>query len=298
MSSKSLGTLFIAIAAIFWATDALFRAPLAQVVSPVFIVLFEHLIGVIALLLWNLLLNRKKLRGYPFKSWLALFLIGAGGSALATVLFTASFRYINPSVAILIQKLQPILVIVLAFSFLREKPRRNFWGWALLALASAIVVGVPHFDFSLNTDSKGVMYALVAASLWAASTVAGKSVSGTLPPSVIAFWRYAFGLLTLLGLFGLAVSAGESIPFSVLHQGRILRALLYIAAIPGIAGLVFYYSGLKRASAISATFTELLFPVSAVVLNWVFLGASLSIVQILAGVVLLFSVSRISLAVN
>ena len=41
------------------------------------------------------------------RRWLAVAFCGAGGSALATILFTASFHYVNPSVTILLQKLQP-----------------------------------------------------------------------------------------------------------------------------------------------------------------------------------------------
>ena len=32
---------------------------------------------------------------------------------------------------------------------------------------------------------------------WGASTVAGKSVSSTLSPVIVTYWRYFFGLLAL-----------------------------------------------------------------------------------------------------
>ena len=300
MNSSLVGTLLIAIAATLWATDSLFRVPAVQSVHPTFIVLFEHVIGVIVLLTWTCLRDRKRLLGHSFKSWISLFFIGFGGSAFATVLFTASFLYINPSVAILIQKLQPIVVILLAFLFLGEKPKASFWGWALVAIAAALVVSFPGLDFhflalmihgGIDLHSQGVIYALLAAVLWGAATVVGKSVSSNLAPVIVTFWRYFFGLIALLLLFYIG---GESIPVAALHQTSTLRPLIYIAFFPGLTALLFYYSGLRRASAITATFTELLYPVSAVVLNWVFLGASLNIVQILGGIVLLYSVFQIS----
>ena len=297
MNSNLVGTLLIGIAATLWATDSLFRAPVVQTVHPTFIVLFEHVIGTLILLVWTLLKERKSLLGHSFKSWLSLFFIGFGGSAIATVLFTASFRYINPSIAILIQKLQPIVVILLAFLFLGEKPKQSFWGWAVLSIIAALVVSFPSLNFHFLTQgidlhSQGVIYALLAAAIWGAATVAGKSVSSAMSPAVVTFWRYSFGLGALLMLF---VVSGDSIPMGSLHQPSTLKALIYIAFFPGLTALLFYYSGLKRASAISATFTELLYPVSAVILNWVFLGAGLNIVQILGGLVLLYSVSQISL---
>jgi uncharacterized membrane protein len=144
----------------------------------------------------------------------------------------------------------------------------------------------------IDLHSQGVIYALLAAVLWGAATVVGKSVSSALSPTIVTFWRYSFGLSALLALFWVS---GDSIPMVALHQPSTLKALTYIAFFPGLTALLFYYSGLKRATAISATFTELLYPVSAVILNWVFLGASLNIVQILGGLVLLYSVSQISL---
>jgi drug/metabolite transporter (DMT)-like permease len=296
VNSSLVGTLLIAIAATLWATDSLFRVPAVQSVHPTFIVLFEHVIGVIVLLTWTCLRDRKRLLGHSFKSWLSLFFIGFGGSAFATVLFTASFLYINPSVAILIQKLQPIVVVLLAFLFLGEKPKTSFWGWALVAIVAALVVSFPGLDFhflthGIDLHSQGVIYALLAAVLWGAATVVGKSVSSNLAPVIVTFWRYFFGLIALLLLFYVG---GESIPVAALHQTSTLRPLIYIAFFPGLTALLFYYSGLRRASAITATFTELLYPVSAVVLNWLFLGASLNIVQILGGIALLYSVFQIS----
>jgi drug/metabolite transporter (DMT)-like permease len=299
MSSRRLGTLLIAIAASLWATDSLFRAPTSLVLNPVLIVLFEHVFGTIALLVWVFLRYRAQMTGYSPKTWLAFLVIGAGGSAIATVLFTASFKYGNPSVTILLQKLQPLMVVIFASVFLGEKPSRGFWKWGALALAAAIGVSFPDFNFNfLRGDlshSKGVSYALIAALIWALSTVAGKSLPSSLPNVIPTFWRYAFGLVTLLVL---AVFTEMTIPLSVLHYGPILRALVYITLFPGIIALLFYYSGLKRATAISATFTELIFPIAAVLLNWIFLGSALNTVQLISGAILLFAIAQVSIALK
>jgi drug/metabolite transporter (DMT)-like permease len=89
-----------------------------------------------------------------------------------------------------------------------------------------------------------------------------------------------------------------TIPLSVLHYGPILRALVYITLFPGIIALLFYYSGLKRATAISATFTELIFPIAAVLLNWIFLGSALNTVQLISGAILLFAIAQVSIALK
>lgn len=292
----SAGPLLVAAAAALWATDALFRAPTAKAIDPIFIVLFEHAVGTLILGIWAFFRNREQLTALQGKSWFSLLLVGAGGSALATVLFTASFQHINPSIAILLQKLQPVLVVVFAFIFLREIPSKKFWGWALVALAAAIVVSFPNFDFSflsrgIDWQSEGVIYAGSAAALWALSTVAGKSVVNQAPPIVVTFWRYLFGLSALSVLVWVA---GDPLPTQQIQNPEILHSLLYMAFMPGILALVCYYNGLSRTTATTASFIELLFPIAAVVLNWFFLHATLVPVQMLAGLILLYAVAQIS----
>lgn len=298
-SSKSIaGPLLIGLSGAIWATDALFRVPTVKVVDPTFIVLFEHVIGVVLLGIWALLRHRDQMRGFSVLTWFWLFLIGAGGSAVATVLFTSSFAdpLTNPSVPILLQKLQSVMVVVLAFIFLRETPSKGFWGWALVALIAALVMSFPKFNFGflsegINWHSHGVIYALTAAGLWALSTVAGKAALNHVPPAVVTFWRYFFGMITLAVLF---VVSGQSFPIHELQDPTISHALLYMALMPGILALVCYYNGLSRTSATTATFVELLYPIGAVTLNWTILHQPLVPVQMLAGVILLYAVARIS----
>ncbi len=294
--AKATGPLLIGLAGVLWATDALFRVPTVKVLDPTFIVFIEHLIGVILLGVWVFFRNRDQLRGFSATTWISLFLIGAGGSAFATVLFTASFALVNPSIPILLQKLQSVMVVIFAFIFLREIPSKGFWGWALVALAAALVMSFPDFRFGfvsqgIDWHSQGVIYALSAAGLWALSTVAGKAALNHVPPAVVTFWRYFFGMITLAVIF---FASGQSLPLQQIQEPTIARALLYMSIGPGILALVFYYNGLIRTSATTASFIELLYPVGAVILNWTLLHQPLVPVQILAGIILLYAVARIS----
>src|SRR5919106_4885329 len=96
-----------------WGTDGLLRVPLLEVASPSQIVLLEHLV----LLLYSVpavVLGWRFFRGFGVAQWVALLVIGWGGSALATLLFTKAFTVGNPTVVILLQKTQPLFAIALA----------------------------------------------------------------------------------------------------------------------------------------------------------------------------------------
>lgn len=293
-----LSPILIAIAAILWATDAPFRLPAVQALDPILVVLFEHCIGLGALSLWAFFKKRPEVLRLQTSDWIGAILVGGGGSALATVFFTASFRYINPSLTILLQKLQPILVILLASLLLKEKPKKGFFLWTVLALSSAAVLSFPDLNFSFLKDgidlhSRGVFYAMGAATLWAIATISGKFLLRKNAPGTVTFWRYAFGFATLIGLTLLSNSPLTPL-LSSFSSTPILKALLYISLVPGLLSMVAYYAGLLKTPASTATLIELLYPVSAVVINTLVLHQPLNLVQLAAGTLLLVSVLKIS----
>ena len=88
----------VALGAMLWGTDTLFRIPLLHHLSPnplvqsTQLVLMEHVILVVCTvpLLW---LARDQIRRLNRRQWAAIAAIGVGASGLATVLFTLSFGY-------------------------------------------------------------------------------------------------------------------------------------------------------------------------------------------------------------
>lgn len=302
VAAKALGPLLIAAAAMLWATDAPFRVPALQAIEPTWVVFAEHLVGVLVLAVWVLVARRKDVFALRPIEFAGIVLIGSGGSALASLLFTASFRYVNPSVTILLQKLQPVLVVALARLFLKEKPKAGFYRWATLALAAAAVLSFPNLDFGafsggFDVHSRGVAYALAAAALWAVTTVVGKALLGRLSAGTVTFWRYVAGLMTLALLIGLLRSPfPEGAIQGALDSGHweLGRALLYMSLGPGLLGMVLYYQGLFRTPATVATFAELVYPVSAIAINTWVLHTALDPIQAAASAALLLAVTRIS----
>jgi drug/metabolite transporter (DMT)-like permease len=204
---------------------------------------------------------------------------------------------VNPSVSILLQKIQPVIVVLLSIVFLRERPRGGFYLWALVAIACGVVLSFPDLNFAfasnaLDLRSRGVSYALLAAALWAVSTVAGKALLLGTPPSVATFWRYLFGFLGLGMMLGLS---GLSLPWAAASNPATFKSLAYMALVPGLLAMILYYVGLQRTEASRATFAELCFPVAAVAINTYFLGMPLSGVQLAASAGLLGAVTMISL---
>ncbi len=293
---KKIAPYLILFAAMLWATDAPFRIKLTQELPSGFIVLAEHFVDVliVAPLLWW---NRAVLKNLKTKQWLAILAIAIGGSALASVAFTQAFHYVNPSVAILLQKLQPLIAIGLAGTLLKERMGKHFWVWAAIALVGAYVITFPGLvpqtypgeQFSPNLIGAGL--ALLAALLWGASTVLGRYVLGSVDFKVMTGLRFTLAFVFLLG-FNLIQN---TIPPLASVLARDWFYILIIAIASGVVSLFLYYRGLKDTKASIATLAELGFPMAAVVVNWIFIpGSGLAWPQVAGIALLLFSIYKLS----
>ncbi|HKH11428.1 MAG TPA: DMT family transporter [Rubrobacter sp.] len=280
------GVLLVALGAALWGTDGVLRVPLLREMSPAAIVLGEHLI----LLLYSVpavVLGWGSLGRLRPPGWLALLVIGWGGSALATLLFTAAFAAGDPTVAILLQKTQPLFAILLAQVLLGERLRPAYWPLFAAAMVGAYLVSFGNLSpfAALGSDAaSGALLAVGAAALWGSSTALGRFVLRDVPFHALTGARLLLALVPLAaialaqGAFGDLGSGFESEP------GR----LVLLALIPGLLGLLLYYRGLSSTRASYATLAELAFPATAVALNWALLGVGVNAGQVV-GFVLLWS---------
>lgn len=316
------GPALIFLAAMLWATDAPFRFHLTRELSSSFIVLAEHAVNIL-LILPFLVLGWQEIKRLSWRDWLSVLVIGIGASAVASILFTKAFAFVNPSVAILLQKLQPLIAISAAGLFLHEKLTKRFWLWGLVALLGAYVISFPDFVPRLyagevwNPNATGVLLSLGAAALWALGTVLGRFLLAPRTPRTpnsstvsLVYDRgqmiheekrtIRFQTLTALRffvafLFLLALNArAETLEVFRHLSGKDALFLVIIAITSGFTSLMLYYKGLTHTCASIATLAELGFPLLAVVVNAVFLGLFLTGAQLLGMALLLLAVWKLT----
>lgn len=303
------GPVLIFIAAMLWATDAPFRFHLTRDLGAGFIVLAEHAVNVL-LILPFVFYNWSEIRNLNRKQWLAIVVIGVGASALASILFTQAFSFVNPSVAIVLQKLQPLIVIALAAGFLNERFGKRFWLWAFIALAGAYVISFPDFKPQLyygeawNPNTLGVLLALGAAALWGLGTVLGRYVlqptaNDAQPTSFKTLAALRF-LIAFVFLFFWNLKGGM-LQTAIALTGKDILFIIIVALTSGFTSLFIYYKGLRHTKASVATLAELGFPFLAVVVNAVTLGVFLKPMQLVGMALLLLAVwqlTKINRALN
>lgn len=276
-SRASIGVAAVAVAAGLWGMDALIRRPLAHSTEPATIVLGEHVV-LVALLLPVVAAALPALWRAGPRYVAAAVVVGAGSSALATILFTQAFVDGDPVTPVVLQKVQPLIAVSLAAVMLGERPRTRFGLFLAGGVVGTWLMAFPSpFDVSLHGKAP-VVYALAAAALWALGTVLGRFLALELPFEQVAAARFAFGLPAALAA---ALVLGAPLTASV--HDELFIALL--ALVTGLVALLLYYYGLQRTTASVASIAELAFPVVAIAVGYFAFDATLTGTQ-LAGVAL------------
>ena len=279
----------VALGAALWGTDGAFRQPLVSPVarwSPYTIVLYEHVL-LTAVVAPYLIRHRRSLRRLDGGGWLAALGVAWGGSALATLAFTTAFEYGNPDVVVLLQKTQPLWAIAAAAAVMRERPLRVLAWFLVPALLGTYLLSFGSMapaDAFTGAQGKAALLALAAAGLWGAATAFGRRTLVALDPGMVTAVRFTLALPLLAAI---ALYEGVVSPPAAAHASDWTR-LAGLALVPGLAALVLYYRGLVHVPATVATFAELAFPATALVVNYFALDASVSATQ-LAGFAILWA---------
>jgi drug/metabolite transporter (DMT)-like permease len=283
----------VALGASFWGTDGVIRRPLIDDgISSTAIVFGEHLF----LLLFSvpvLIMARGFFGRLNGKQWLALLAIAWGASGLATVLFTEAFARGNPTTVILLQKTQPIIAVLLAGVLLRERLPRLYWPCFGVALVGAYLVSFgtldPIWDLS-NNELAAAGLAVGAAALWGGGTVFGRYMLADVDFSTLTAARFFFAVPFLFGLAIWRGDVGATFDGINAHPER----MFLLALIPGLLSMLFYYWGLQRTRASYATLAELSFPATALILNWIFLDATITATQAFGFILLWGSIAALT----
>ncbi len=293
-SILTMGPLFIVIASLLWSFDGLLRVSLYSL-PPIVVVFLEHFIGFL-LLLPFVYGQRHVLTHLPLKTWGAFAWVTVLSSVLGTLFYTAALgqvQFAQFSVVVLLQQLEPLVVLVFARLVLKEPLSRRYIPWFLVALVAAYFVSFPDLRVNWETGrgtAIAALFAVAAAFSWGSSTVFSRYALLQLPTLVTTAVR--FGLASLLA--GALVIAFGRAPVVATLTATQWMMLLGIALSTGMVALFIYYYGLKRTPARIATICELTWPLSAVVIDYVYFDKALSVTQGLGALALLLTIYKVS----
>lgn len=290
------GAMAICIAAALWGLDGIVLTPQLYRLDITLVVFVLHAFPFI---LMNIFLFReyKYLPRFSRSDLVTLFLISLLGGAIGTLaivkaLFLVNFKALT--VVVLLQKLQPVFAITLAAIMLREKLQKNFLLWASIAIVAgySLTFGFKAPDFG-NGDSTALaaLFSLLAAAAFGSSTVLSKKILMKYSPFTATFYRYgitAFIMLIVILFNGRLLSIGDVNS----HEWLIF---VIIGLTTGSGAIFLYYLGLIRVRAMLATIFELMFPITAIILDYFVNGKMLTTVQWISAAIMIGAILKLSI---
>lgn len=294
-----LSTLAVISAASLWGVDGVLLRPSLYHLPVPLVVLTESafaalLMSFFAVKSWH------ELSVLNLKSWLVFGGVALFGGALGTMAITKALFYVhfvNLSIVVLIQKLQPVFALLMAALFLKERLPGRFFIWAGLALVSSYVMifswNCPIINTG-NANLAAIGFAILAAASFGASTVLSKKGLNNVHFALGTFLRFALTMLIMVVI----VSARREWPVLTQITGHQWLVFLIILFTSGGAAIFLYYFGLRNITASVSTICELAFPMTAILLEYFLRGNVLSWVQWLGVAGLLYAIYRVSLLQN
>lgn len=292
--NSSSGMILIVIAAISWGLAAVVFIPNLYNLPTAFVVFLQNFIS---LALMSVLFPREysTLAKLPRKtlfllSLIALFSGVIGTLAIVKALFLVNFKQL--SVVVLIQKVQPVFTVILAFIFLKEKLSKNFILWSLLVFFGVYLItfGFQLPDFSMNHDHiLAYLLSIISAMSFSTNTILGKYLSDSISFLTITFNRFLFA--TIFSLI-VCLATGTLFYFDAitLNNYAFFAGLVLIGGPPS---MFIYYMGLRHVRAMVSAICELALPFSVIILDYFINNNLLSLIQWVGALIIIFGILKI-----
>ncbi len=291
----TFGPLFVIIAALLWSFDGILRISLYSI-PPAVIVFYEHVLGAVILLFFSFKWI-KDLKKMTRKEWIAIAIVSLFSGAIGTIFYTAALgmvQYTQFSVVVLLQQqLQPLWAIAAAAILLHERLTKRFLLWAAVALVAAYLITFKDLQVNFATGTGTMMaagLALAAGFMWGTSTAISKYVLNKVSFMTATALRFylapIFALLFILG-------SNQTDALLTLTPNQ-WQTLFIITLSTGLVALGFYYYGLKRTPARITTLCELVWPASAIFIDYFYFHKTLSPTQIIGVLLLLLAIYMVT----
>lgn len=256
--------------------------PLMGVMDPFVLTFWRFLFGFFFFLFYPGLKKRfVEIAKFRKKEWLSVALLGMLNSFLAMCLLQVAVKMSSAATSATVFCSNPVFVLIFAsIAGLEKFSVRKIIGLSGGVAAVAVIMSEKGLVFK-----EGIIFALLAAVIFALYTVLSKKTVSTITPFTVNLTSFFFGLLAnfvFISFYDLPFLPTESF-FSDFEK---ISAFIYLGLVVTGIGYVTFFETIKRFTALGASLIFLLKPAVAVVLAYLFLGERLS-VNFIAGLLLL-----------
>ncbi len=210
------------------------------------------------------------------------------GMALGTMLFlgyalqTLGLQTIAPAVSAFLTGLSVVMVPLMAIYFLQQRPHVRTW---LSAIIAVVGLGLLNGAVNWNYFPIGIIYTLACAVFWALQIVAVDKWA--LKYDSVALTAIELLMVTLLSFLISLLTGGEK------FHNWLSPIIILAVIVNGLLGTALaYWAQLHFQRQTSASYVAIIFtmePVFAALIAWVTLHETLSTVEVIGGLIIVFS---------
>ncbi|GHI00731.1 DMT family transporter [Neobacillus kokaensis] len=247
------------------------------------IALLRGIIGSLFLIVLSVLI-KQKLSFHALKKNAILLILSGAAVGFNWILLFEAYRYTTISNATLSYYFAPIIVMILAPFILKEKLTLFHAGCIIMAMLGLFLVNFGGAGGGTSSQNViGILYGLSAAAMYASIVLINKFIK-----NLSGFETTLVQLIVAVIVLFPYVMIKDSLDFSSLGGRSVLFVLIVGIIHTGIAYFL-YFTSLKDLKGQTIAVLSYLDPVSAVIFAAIFLSESMTIVQIMGGILILGS---------
>jgi drug/metabolite transporter (DMT)-like permease len=272
---------------LFWAGNYVFGKYVITMLSPLWLTFSRWVLALVVLIPLACLMEKPDWKQVG-KQWLPLAFLGLTGVIGYNLFLYSALVHTSATNAALVTALNPGVIVLFSFFFLREKITAVQAAGFLLSLLGVLVVLtrgelMQIFAASYNT---GDLLTLGAVLVWTLYSIMGRKIKGVKPITATA----ASTLLAVVMLLPFAI--GQEVDFAAL-DGLAITGLVYIVLFPSIFSFMFWNMAVREVGANKAGISLNLIPVITAVIS-VVLGEGISGSQVWGGLLVITGVALAS----
>lgn len=289
---RLVGIIFVLIAQFLFGTTFAVNKFVIDVEGVHPLVMAHHRTFIVLICLFPFLKRCKGSTVWTWVDWKRVMFIGAVAYTGGMTFEYFGTRYTTASNVSLIVSTEMIFSIFLAVLLLKEKLHvHTIIGGICAFFGMGLVVyqDIQSAEFHMNSALLGDGLVLCSVIGWGMYNIFSKKVLNHSDPIYTLFYVSLFSVLSLLTL---SIVSGEIVHMLSLSP-KAWAGTVYLGLFGSCLGMVFYFQALKRLPVSIAALTITLLPVFGVLCAMIFLGETLSMVQVVGAVIIIASVGYV-----
>lgn len=279
MNERNKAFLYLLVTFFAWGSLYVVSKFVLGKVPVITIIFIRYFIAGVSLFILNIHKN-KKIHSCDYKY---IFVIGAIGYFISVSAQLIGIKFSNASIASLVNSMNPIMIMIFASLFLKEKLTSKKVICVIMAVTGAgIIIG----DVKNSGQNIGIIFSIISVILWSIISIVTKKMTEKYESSIVTMYCMFVAAACTLPVSIYEVNMTEYLNFDI----TAVTALLYMGIFCTALAYMFWNKSLSILEAGTCSLFYPFQPIVSTVLGIVFLGERINVNFIVGAAIILSAV--------